>query len=83
MEHNKKGEGKNTFEQMPSLLSNNEKVKDPATVANAFNNFFLTTESLNLHQAGREDAVSFSKAAFRVKFPGIKIIPTTETETKV
>jgi hypothetical protein len=27
-------------EQMASLLTNNEKVKDPGTVANAFNNFF-------------------------------------------
>jgi hypothetical protein len=66
---------------VPSLLTNNEKVKDPGTLANAFNNDFLTiTESLNLHQAGREDAVSFLKAAFPGKFPGIKIIPTTETE---
>jgi hypothetical protein len=41
--------------------------------------FFLTiTESLNLHKVEREDAVSFLKAAF----PGIKIIPTTETEMK-
>jgi hypothetical protein len=30
-------------EQMPSLLTNNEKVKDLGTVANDFNNFFLTT----------------------------------------
>jgi hypothetical protein len=68
---------------MPSLLTNNEKVKDLGTVANDFNNFFLTTtESLNLHQVGREDAVSFLKAAFPVKFPNINIIPTTETEMK-
>jgi hypothetical protein len=34
---------------MPSLLINNEKVKDPVTVANAFNMFFLTiTEGLKL-----------------------------------
>jgi hypothetical protein len=70
-------------EQMPSLLTNNETVKDSGTVANAFNNFFLAiTESLNLHQVGREDAISFLKDAFPVKFPGIKIIPTTETEIK-
>jgi hypothetical protein len=31
---------------------------------------------------GREDAVSFLKAAFPVKFPSINIIPTTETEMK-
>jgi hypothetical protein len=56
-----------------------KKVKDAGTVPNAFNNFFLTiTESLNLHQVGGEDAISFLKDAF----PGIKIIPTTETEIK-
>jgi hypothetical protein len=32
---------------------------------------------------GREDAIAFLKDAFLVIFPGIKIIPTTETETKV
>jgi hypothetical protein len=31
---------------------------------------------------GREDAVSFLKAAFPVKFPCINIISTTETEMK-
>jgi hypothetical protein len=68
---------------MPSLLTNNEKVNDPGTVANAFNIFVLTiTESLNLHQVGREDATLFLKDAFPVKFHGIKIIPTTETEIK-
>jgi hypothetical protein len=46
--------------------------------------FFLTIiESLNLHQVGREYAISFLKNAFPVKFPGIKIIPTTETEINV
>jgi hypothetical protein len=29
---------------------------------------------------GREDAISFLKDAFPVKFRGIKIIPITETE---
>jgi hypothetical protein len=68
---------------MLSLLTNNEKVKDPEPVASDFSNFFLTiTESLNLPQVGREDAISFLKDAFPVKFPGIKIIPTTETEIK-
>jgi hypothetical protein len=31
---------------------------------------------------GREDAISFLKDGFPVKFPSIKIIPTTETEIK-
>jgi hypothetical protein len=67
---------------MPSLVINNEKVKDPVTVANAFNIFFLTiTEGLKL-QVRNEYPISFLKDAFPVKFPDIKIIPTTETEIK-
>jgi hypothetical protein len=68
---------------MPSLLINNEKVRDPGSVANAFNKFFLTiTESLNLYQTGTQDAVSFLKAAFPITIPSINIIPITETEMK-
>jgi hypothetical protein len=32
---------------------------------------------------GKEDTISFLKDAFPVKFPDIKIIPTTETEIKI
>jgi hypothetical protein len=40
--------------QMPSLLINNEKIKDPEKVANVFNSFFLSvSENLNLHQVGK------------------------------
>jgi hypothetical protein len=40
---------------MPSFLPNNEKVKVPGTVANAFNNFFLTvTEKLNYIKQGEK-----------------------------
>jgi hypothetical protein len=35
-----------------------------------------------LHQEARGDAISFLKDAFPRKFPGIKTIPTTETERK-
>jgi hypothetical protein len=35
-----------------------------------------------LHQQARGDAISFLKDAFPRKFPGIKTIPTTETELK-
>jgi hypothetical protein len=31
---------------------------------------------------GKEDFISFLKDVFHVKFPGIKIIPTTKTEIK-
>jgi hypothetical protein len=45
---------------MPSFLTNNEKVKDPENVSDAFSSFFLTiAESLNLQQVGKEDAISF------------------------
>jgi hypothetical protein len=40
------------------------------------------TENLNLHQEERGDVISFLKNAFPRKFPGIKTIPTTETEIK-
>jgi hypothetical protein len=39
-------------------------------------------ENLNLHQEERGDVISFAKNAFPRKFPGIKTIPTTETEIK-
>jgi hypothetical protein len=38
---------------------------------------------LNLRQVRREDAVSFLKDAFSVKFSFITVIPTTESEVKV
>jgi hypothetical protein len=47
---------------MLSLLINNENVKGPEKVADAFNNFFLTVaESLNLFQVGKEDTISYLK----------------------
>jgi hypothetical protein len=52
-------------------------------VANATNTFFLTiTVGLKLQQMRNEDAVSFLKYAFPVKFPDMKIIPTSESEIK-
>jgi len=42
-------------EQVPSLLVNDEKLKDATDVANAFNNFFTTiTEKLNIQQIEKE-----------------------------
>jgi hypothetical protein len=71
-------------EQIPSLLVNNEKVKDLEVIADAFNTFFLAiTEKLNLRQEVRGDAISFLKEVFPRKFSGIKAIPTTENEIKL
>ena len=37
-----------SVELVPTLLANDEKLKDPTKVANAFSNFFITiTEKLN------------------------------------
>jgi hypothetical protein len=55
--------------------------------ADTFNSFFLSfflsiAENLNLHQVGKEDPIYFLKDAFRCKFHGIKIVPTSEAEVK-
>jgi hypothetical protein len=68
---------------MPSLLINGEKAKDPEKFIDTFNNFFVTiTENLNLHQAGKEDAITLLKESFPRKFPASKLIPITEAEIK-
>jgi hypothetical protein len=70
-------------EQMPSLLINDEKLKEPEKVADVFNGFFLSVaENLNLHQLGKEDPTSFLKYPFPCKFHGIKIVRTSEVEVK-
>jgi hypothetical protein len=39
-------------------------------------------ESLELHQTAKREAILLLRNAFPRKFPGFKIIPTTETEIK-
>jgi hypothetical protein len=45
-------------------------------------NTLTVTGNLNFHQVGKEDAVSFLKYAFPIKFHGAEIIPTNEAEIK-
>ena len=46
-------------EQVPTLLVNDEKLRDPTDMAFAFNNFFIKiTEKLRMQQAGKGDAFS-------------------------
>jgi hypothetical protein len=53
------------IEQTPSLLVNNEKLKDPTIMANAFNNFFLTvTENLKIQKLEKGDVILFLKDSF-------------------
>jgi hypothetical protein len=83
MEYNKKWYRKNAFNWQSLSLINSENVKDPQILASAFNTFFLTVAgNLNLHQGGREYALSLLKDALPERFPGIKIIQTTESEIK-
>jgi hypothetical protein len=67
-------------EQVPSLVVSNGK-KDPKSMANTFNNFFLTvTEKLNIQKFEKGAAISFLKDSFPGNFPSIKIIRITEAE---
>jgi hypothetical protein len=43
-----------SVEQIPTLLVNDEKLKDPTDVVNAFNNLFTITEKLNIHKYRKE-----------------------------
>jgi uncharacterized protein (UPF0147 family) len=73
-----------SVEQLPTLLVNDEKLKDPRNVASAFNNFFITiTEKLNIQQIEKRDAISILKDLFRGNFPSLKILPLIETQIKV
>jgi len=59
------------------------KLKDQKTVANVFNNFFLTTsEKLNRYKSEKKDTTLFLKDSFPGNFPTINIIPITEAEIK-
>lgn len=63
-------------EQIPSLLVNNKKLKDPKIVSSAFNNFYSYYWTIK-HKG---DAFSFLKDPFPVNFPSLKTIPTTAAE---
>ena len=81
---NKEAEKVHSVEQVPTLLVNDEKLKDPTNVANAFNNFFTTiTEKLNIQYIEKGDAIHILKDSFAGKFPSIKIIPINEAEIKI
>jgi hypothetical protein len=48
-----------SMEQVPTLLVNDEKLRDPTDMANGFNNFFIKiTEKLHIQQIGKGDAIS-------------------------
>jgi hypothetical protein len=80
----KKESGKiHVTEQMPSLLTKDEKMKDPEKVADVINSFFLSiAENLNQHQVQKEDPITFSKDSFLCNFHGIKTVPISEAEIK-
>ena len=56
-----------------------QKLKDSKDKADTFNNFFTTTEKLNVQKG---NAISILKYSFPGKFPSTKIIPITEAEIK-
>ena len=61
---------------------NDENLKDPRSVAKAFNNLFITiTEKLNTQQIEEGEVVLILKDSFPGNFPSTKIIPVTEAES--
>jgi hypothetical protein len=84
MEHYKETGKVHPTEEVPSLVVSNEKLKDPKSMASAFNNFFLTvTEKLNVQKFEKGDAISLLKDSFPRNFPTIKIIPILKLRLKV
>jgi hypothetical protein len=70
-------------EQVPTLLVNDEKLKYPTNVVNAFNNSPVTiTGKLNIQQIEKGDSNSIQKDSFPGNFPSLKIIPIAEAEIK-
>jgi hypothetical protein len=70
-------------EQIPTLLVNDERLKDPTNMAHAFNNLFVTiNEKLNIQKTEKADAISILKHSFPGNFPRIKIILITEGEIR-
>jgi hypothetical protein len=84
MECNKKiGTGKiHVTEQIPSLLINDEKIKEPEKVADVFSSYFNCCENLILHQVGKEDPISFLKDSLPCRFHSIKIVLTSEAQIR-
>ena len=72
-----------SLEQVPTLLVNEEKLKDPTDLATAFNNVFITfNEKLNIQHIEKGDAISILTDSLPGIFPSIKVIPITEAEVK-
>lgn len=70
-------------EQIPSILINSKKLKDPKNAVDTCNNTFLVlAKILNLHQVGEEYVILFLTEPFPGKFLGLKIIVTTKTQIK-
>jgi len=63
MEHYKERDRKSTFSGSGShFTENDEKLKDPTDVVNAFSNFCITiTEKSNIQQLEKGDAISILK----------------------
>jgi hypothetical protein len=68
-------------EQVPTLLANDDKLKDLTNAAKTFNNFFITIiVKLNIKQIERGDDVSNLKDSFPANFASIKIIPSLKVK---
>ena len=82
MEHYKERDKESAFSGTGSYLTvNDDKLKNPTDVANAFNNVFTTiTEKLNIQQIVKWDTISILRDSLPGNFPSIDIIPITEAK---
>jgi hypothetical protein len=56
---------------MPSLFTNNEKVKDPETIAKSFSTFFKWYWKFKLSSDGGDDTTSFLKDTYPRKLQNL------------
>ena len=72
------------MEQVPTLLVEDEKLKNPEKkMANTPNPFFRTsTKQINIQQTEKRDAIPIIRELFPGHFPTIKTITITEFEIK-
>jgi hypothetical protein len=62
VEHYKETGKIHAVEQVPTLLVNDKKLKDPKNVVNGFNNFFTkNTKKLNIQRLEKGNAISYLK----------------------
>jgi len=64
MEHHKQRKKVHSVKQVPTLLVNNENLKDQTDMANALNNFFIINTEKTKHSTNTERRCSLNSKTF-------------------